>query len=493
MAEQYMWDMGVPTHLWYPSHESRTPRGRANDSANGRVSPQTPSVAAKTQPVTNGLDDLKTTTERARRQAQERKSWAIRRFEAQHRCPVQNGSHYTPEEREEFRAAVRAVDRHHAEETDLIRRVSMVGIGSPGSTPSTPPRYHPTHRLVRVADQDQSAEPSEDSVLGFSASARAVPLTYGMGEILDPGLEEIRALFQSSDSESEPGQQRSKDASGDSPMVAGPNLANLSPIESVAVPIPVAVHVHDESVHSASTMYGLTEQLFDSPVVGGDRPAGFGDDDCSMYSAPAKLQIFVSKDGMRVALSRMQVAIKSASDIGSYMPVSFGDYATITLYDSGASISQATPEMIIALLMPFLREVAQDSVEFVSVESKSKVSMKLYICDFTSLIQVESGLRSAPLPTFLVENPRLKTFPVLLGLLTMSDLNLFTGHRQGIVRDGDGRPFRLYNSKAQAAAITANTVSQVGVGEHAKVNGYDAPQKKRTPHWSSHQQGVEQA
>ena len=41
-----------------------------------------------------------------------------------------------------------------------------------------------------------------------------------------------------------------------------------------------------------------------------------------------------------------------------------------------------------------------------------------------------------------------KSFPLLLGLQTMSDLNLSTQHRTAIVRDEDGRPFRLYPKRA---------------------------------------------
>ena len=449
-AEQYMLDMGVPTHLWKGAPSVQTSqKGLKADrevpsSTDGNESSRTPLVTERYRRDLAKERDLQKATRDARLQAQNQKSWAIRRFEAHLGHPGRENNQYTPEDRAEVRAAVRAAARDTAEEEALIRRVSLVGIGSPGSTPSTPPRYHPTNRLVRLADQDQSPEPSEDSVLGFSASARAVPLTSSLGDIPDAGLEEIRALFQSSDSDTEPVDRRSRELTS---AVAGPDVEGLSPIEAVAVPIPVAVPCPDHSAHSASTMYGYTEQLFNSPEINGGPGHEAGEDSWSVYSAPAKLRIFVSKDGMRVALSRMQLAIRTASDLGSYMPISFGDFATIALYDSGASISQATPEMI-ALLMPFLREVAQDSVEFVSVETKTKVSMKLYICDFTSLIQVESGLRSAPLPTYLVMNPRLKTFPVLLGLLTMSELNLFTGHREGIVRDGDGRPFRLYNARA---------------------------------------------
>ena len=216
-----------------------------------------------------------------------------------------------------------------------------------------------------------------------------------------PDAEAVRSLFQSTDDSDE-----------------SPNRS----VFAEAYVIPAATPV---SIQSTSTMYDYTEQLFDSPADG-DRSAG------SITSAPSKIRIFVSADGMSVGLSQMQTAIQMVSDLGSFMSVVFGDHAAISLYDSGASITQASPNMI-RQMVPYLTEIDKDMVEFVSVESKDNLSMRLFRCDNTSLIQVESALRSAPMTTLVVENPRLTTFPLLFGLLSMSDLDLNTGHRSGIV------------------------------------------------------------
>ena len=141
------------------------------------------------------------------------------------------------------------------------------------------------------------------------------------------------------------------------------------------------------------------------------------------------------------------MAVKEAAALSSYMPISFGDQAIWALYDSGATISQATPETI-KKLKPYLEELDVDQVQFISAEKQTVGKMRLFGCALTSLVQVESGQRSAPAYTLVVENPLLKSFPFLIGLQTMSDLQLVTDHGHGLVRDGDGRPFRLYPQSA---------------------------------------------
>lgn len=99
-------------------------------------------------------------------------------------------------------------------------------------------------------------------------------------------------------------------------------------------------------------------------------------------------------------------------------------------------------------MRPFLEEVDKGEVEFISVESKSKLPMKIFRCAQFSLIQVEAARRSSPCSTYVVENPRMTTFPLLLDIQTMSDMDLAASFRTGVVRDPLGQPYRLYNRKA---------------------------------------------
>ena len=49
-----------------------------------------------------------------------------------------------------------------------------------------------------------------------------------------------------------------------------------------------------------------------------------------------------------------------------------------------------------------------------------------------------------------MENPKMATFPLLLGLQTMSDLDLAASFRTGVIRDPVGSPYRLYPRGALA-------------------------------------------
>ena len=168
----------------------------------------------------------------------------------------------------------------------------------------------------------------------------------------------------------------------------------------------------------------------------------------SLYSAPSSLQIRLhTESSLLSGSSKISQAVQEASKLGAYMPVAFGDQVMLALYDSGASITQISPEYL-APLLPYLEELDTDKVNFVSAENKSLKKMRLFGCKTTSLVQVESGVRSTPKYTLLVENPLLKSFPLLLGLKTMSDLGLVTDHQHGLVRDSEGRPFRLYSQSA---------------------------------------------
>ena len=150
--------------------------------------------------------------------------------------------------------------------------------------------------------------------------------------------------------------------------------------------------------------------------------------------------MYVSSDVVVLGASHLQTDVCSASSIGTYyMPVAVGDHADICLYDSGVTLSQASPAAIEHML-PYLMEVDAGDVDFISVGSRPKASMRLFSSRPTSLIQIESKVRSHPAETLIIENPMLKSFPLLLGLQTMSDLDFSMTHRTVIVRDEEGRP-----------------------------------------------------
>ena len=134
----------------------------------------------------------------------------------------------------------------------------------------------------------------------------------------------------------------------------------------------------------------------------------------ALNSTPAKVTLYCSEDGLLVGQSRLEVILREASDLGSYLPVVFGDVCIICLYDSGASLTQFDAATIKRLGPKNLTLVDSGLVDFISVESKRKMNMSLYLCNNTSLLHVESGKRSPSGPVYVVGNPIDKTFPGLL-------------------------------------------------------------------------------
>ena len=134
----------------------------------------------------------------------------------------------------------------------------------------------------------------------------------------------------------------------------------------------------------------------------------------ALNATPAKVTLYCSEDGLLVGQSRLEVILREASDLGSYLPVVFGDVCIICLYDSGASLTQFDAATIKRLGPKNLTLVDSGLVDFISVESKRKMNMSLYLCNNTSLLHVESGKRSPSGPVYVVGNPIDKTFPGLL-------------------------------------------------------------------------------
>ena len=229
------------------------------------------------------------------------------------------------------------------------------------------------------------------------------------------------------------------------------------------------------------------QRLFDSDVETPPPTPDPGGQPSTLFSAPSEFRIRVETEAcLSGTPSKISTAVREASELGSYIPIAIGDHCVLALYDSGASITQVSPEFL-KLLLPYLEELDTDQVHFVSAENKSLQRMRLFGCKAMSLVQVESGVRSSPCYTLLVENPLLKSFPVLFGLRSMCDLGLTTDHRHGLVRDSEGRPFRLYSPSSRNAVVPSLTLlSKKWKGEALRtVPRGPAPPipVRRTPPW----------
>ena len=144
--------------------------------------------------------------------------------------------------------------------------------------------------------------------------------------------------------------------------------------------------------------------LFDSPVEVRSSEAPY---QTGLNGVPARLHFYVTSDAVLLGASHLQAAIREASDIGTYMPMAVGDHANVWLYDSGTTISQGSP-LAIKQIKPFLTELNTD---FISVENQTKVKMRIFCSKRTSLIQVESRVRSKPAATLVIETLMLRSLP----------------------------------------------------------------------------------
>ena len=371
---------------------------------------------------------------------------------------------YTPVDRHRVKRTSRRMKEWEKEDQDMVERIARVSLAASATVDALAPHLArgtvvSRTRLRRLTESSSSDSPDEGHL---NPRERPPASSY---------VEE-EAVENSPTRKSHPVTPE-RDSSLDSAegIIIGENshedfsqlVEDLSPISASSYPrrnrdTPPAstTPVHDES-DASYHMYRYTKQLFNSPppntkaaaatVTTQPEDTADHEETGSVRSAPSKLRLFVSGDGLRVAMSEMKVAIKAAASLGSYIPAAVGNYAATWLFDSGACLSQASPERI-RDMEAYLTPVDQAEVEFISVESRSRLPMKLFKCERFSLIQVEAAQRSEECPTYIVENPKMTTFPLLLGLQTMSDLDLAASFRNSMVRDPVGNPYRLYSKAA---------------------------------------------
>ena len=138
---------------------------------------------------------------------------------------------------------------------------------------------------------------------------------------------------------------------------------------------------------------------------------------------------------------KLRDTVKTAAGYGSYVTVRIGNLVMIWHVDSGATLTQISPDQV-KLFDPPLERVDKGSVNFKSAEHASATDVIMYKTTSLTLIQMESGLSTAPVTTYIICNPRLRPRTRLLGLNTMKDLRLSERFGDDTLVDQLGRPFR---------------------------------------------------
>ena len=310
---------------------------------------------------------------------------------------------YTSKQKAVVRRASRKVKKWDSDEEALAHRIAMASLASGRSDTED----SLNEEVIDLVDEAQVSS-GEDSVLGSSAprplllDLRATPKSNGQYfNVSDSSVEEPDVGEVDLDVEALPVArlvctpaeeiERSAEPFITVPMATPRRTRVGSEDSSSGVSGGEAIPVHREAhsdgwepgrasrngntiadpesgIYVTATGSPDVAALFDSPIMS-DRDPRY-----ELNGAPSRLQVYVSSDAVILGASHLQSAIKSASSIGTYMPVAVGNHADIWLFDSGATLSQASPAAIERML-PFLTEVDAGEVDFISVESQSKVAI----------------------------------------------------------------------------------------------------------------------
>ena len=138
----------------------------------------------------------------------------------------------------------------------------------------------------------------------------------------------------------------------------------------------------------------------------------------------------------------LQQAVSKAASYGSYMPVKIGNKVMIWHADSGASLTQVSPDQLLEFDPPLVK-VDEGSVHFKSAENASATHMGMYIAKL-ALIQMESGITTEGVDSIVVCNHKLQKGTKLLGLNSFKDLRLSECFANDTLLDQQGRPFRKF-------------------------------------------------
>ena len=177
---------------------------------------------------------------------------------------------------------------------------------------------------------------------------------------------------------------------------------------------------------------------------------------------PAKLN-----EGGKAKGHLLRDTVAEAAGYGSYLPVKVNGKLTIWHADSGASVSQISPDMLLEFDPP-LRKVDEGEVHFNSAESASAAAVELYEGE-VAIMHMESGICTHTVTTRVVCNPKVKKKTVLMGLNTLKDLAMSERYNDDTLIDAEGRPYRI--PEGLADTVTVTTATRPGVEQDTPAPG----------------------
>ena len=134
-------------------------------------------------------------------------------------------------------------------------------------------------------------------------------------------------------------------------------------------------------------------------------------------------------------------ALMDATKFGAYMPIVVNDIATVWHVDSGATLTQISPDML-AQFENSVIKVDEGPINFNSAVGSENTRVTLYRATEVALMLRETNLFTESASTHIICNPELAPNTMLFGLGSLKDLGVIDDYVNDTLIDSSGRPFR---------------------------------------------------
>ena len=139
----------------------------------------------------------------------------------------------------------------------------------------------------------------------------------------------------------------------------------------------------------------------------------------------------------------LQQTLQDAASYGAYMPIVVNGIAMLWHVDSGATLTQVSPDMLPAFQNTLIK-LDEDKVNFSSAVGATTTKAVLYQAKQVSLLHMDANKLTVPRSTRIVCNPQLAAGTMLFGLGSLKDLKVRDDFGNDTLIDECGRPFRKY-------------------------------------------------
>ena len=137
----------------------------------------------------------------------------------------------------------------------------------------------------------------------------------------------------------------------------------------------------------------------------------------------------------------LQHTLQQAASFGAYMPILVNGIATVWHVDSGATLTQISPDMM-KQFQGTLIKLDEGNINFNSAVGSTTTKVTLYRANKVALMHLEAKVTTEAASTQIVCNPQLAPGTMLFGLGSLKDLGVRDDFVNDTLIDSSGRPFR---------------------------------------------------